>query len=69
MSPGPRVARRLRAMVRGTAAQQSTGKRCVSFGVRAGYWPCLLAPFVTVTFWRWHLDVWHGLPSYRGASR
>ena len=56
--------RRLRMMVRGTALALN-GKRSVSFGLRLGYWPCMRGPFITVSFFIWHLDVWYGLSSYK----
>lgn len=40
-----------------------TGKHAWSFGIRAGYWPCLKAPFVNIEFATWRIDMWHGLPS------
>jgi len=59
---------RPRAMVRPTNSQPLTGRRVTEFGLRVGFWPCLKAPFVTVTFWRWRFDMWLGLPSYAARS-
>lgn len=55
--------RAFHAQRRPTTAQPMTGRSVISFGARIGYWPCLKAPFVSVTFWKWNFDVWHGLPS------
>lgn len=40
-----------------------------ALGARIGYWPCLFAPFIQVTFWRWHFEAWHGLPSKEQIAR
>lgn len=43
-------------------------KRFPALGVRAGYWPCLKAPFFQVTLIFWQIDLWFGLPSYQNAT-
>lgn len=50
-------------MIRPSAIHSVTGRHVIALGIRFGYWPCLRAPFVTLTLLRWHLDVWFGLPS------
>jgi hypothetical protein len=41
------------------------GKHALGFGLRVGYWPCLRAPYVQLSFGSRRLDIWHGDPSYR----
>lgn len=41
------------------------GRLVICFGIRCGYWPCLYAPFIQVSFCELRLDIWHGLPSYK----
>jgi hypothetical protein len=62
----PEAARKFRWAIR-------TGKRGVegyatAYGLRIGYWPCLRAPYLQIAFHRWRIEVWHGLPSYRGED-
>jgi len=42
-----------------------TGEPVYAFGARVGWWPCLRAPFISITLGRWVVEVWHGLPSYK----
>jgi hypothetical protein len=37
------------------------GRVALGFGLRAGYWPCLRAPFVQLQFFRWNVSLWHGV--------
>ena len=60
--------RRLRRLLRRSATSPE-GRHSLSLGVRVGYWPCLRGPFVTFSFWSWHLDVWWGLPSNLPAAK
>jgi hypothetical protein len=54
--------RRFRVMVRPSVS--AVAGRAIGYGIRVGYWPCLKAPFFSVSFHKWHIDLWHGLPSY-----
>lgn len=55
--------RRLRAQVRRTKTSPE-GRHVQAVGLRAGYWPCLKAPFVTIDVASVRVDIWHGLPGY-----
>ena len=37
----------------------------MGFGIRIGYWPCRKGPYLQCTFLFWHLEVWHGYPSWQ----
>lgn len=37
----------------------------IGHGLKFGYWPCLRAPFIQISFHRWIFEAWFGLPSYR----
>jgi hypothetical protein len=39
------------------------GRQSVAFGVRIGYWPCLNAPFIEITWGGWARAFWWGLAS------
>jgi hypothetical protein len=54
--------RKFRVEVRNNR-ESPEGQVHICFGIRVGYWPCLLAPYVQLAFWKWRLDIWHGLPS------
>jgi hypothetical protein len=41
------------------------GASVLMLGMRIGYWPCLKAPFVQLTFWCWLFDIWYGEKSYK----
>lgn len=45
------------------------GRRMWAFGARVGYWPCVKAPHITVSFLFWRVDVWCGLPSYWDGAK
>lgn len=45
------------------------GKPSLGYGLRMGYWPCLQAPYLQIAIHRWRVEVWRGLPSYRGGGR
>jgi hypothetical protein len=55
---------RLRAMLRNNK-RSAAGSPAIGYGLKVGYWPCLLAPYAQIAFHRWRLDIWYGLPSYR----
>lgn len=38
-------------------------------GLRIGYWPCLRAPFISVSLGFVAVDVWYGLASYLKPAR
>jgi len=59
-----RPARRLRAGVSRTRANEH-GRHALAFGASIGYWPCLHAPYLQISFGSRRLDMWHGPPSYR----
>jgi hypothetical protein len=40
----------------------------LGYGLRIGYWPCLLAPYVQIAFHHWRVEIWHGLPSYKAPD-
>jgi hypothetical protein len=61
------VTRTLRVQLERTK-RSPQGTHALGFGIRLGYWPCLRAPYVQFAFAIWRLDVWHGLPSYRGSE-
>lgn len=44
------------------------GQHAIRFGIRFGYWACLLAPFVEADFAFWRISIWYGLPSYKITS-
>lgn len=44
--------------------QRSDGKHVLGFGLRAGYWPCLRAPFVRLDFAHYIFEVWVGYRSH-----
>lgn len=56
--------RRLRLQSR-QLKRRPDGARAFGFGVRIGYWPCLLAPYLQLTVLFWQIDLWHGTPSYK----
>lgn len=41
----------------------------LAWGVRFGYWPCLSAPFLDVSWGKWRVRVWHGACSYKAQCR
>ncbi len=43
--------------------ESQEGKPVLAFGMRVGYWPCLRAPFISLSLWNLRIDVWHGLAS------
>ena len=45
------------------------GVRVFAIGVRVGYWPCLKAPFITLSLGVKHLDLWCGYPSYQDKHK
>lgn len=55
--------RRLRANVR-RQRRREDGAHTIALGVRAGYWPCLGAPFFRVDLGPCIFEVWFGRPSY-----
>lgn len=59
------MSRRLRFMARRTKQQPITDRHVIAFGVRVGYWPCLRAPFISLSVGTWQFDLWHGLRSRR----
>jgi len=61
------MARRFRLEVR--TSKERDGRFALGYGLRVGYWPCLKAPFLQVAFYRWRVEVWHGLPSYQDDER
>jgi hypothetical protein len=44
------------------------GQPVIAFGVRIGYWPCVIAPFVQVAAFAWRFEVWYGLPPKPGKE-
>lgn len=54
--------RKFRYQIR-THKRSANGWRSWSFGLRAGLWPCMMAPFVQVAFLFWIVELWHGYPS------
>ena len=40
-----------------------------SIGLRLGYWPCLKAPYIQLSFLLWRLSLWFGLESYKKDSK
>ena len=58
---------RLRAALRNTARSED-GRSVIRLGVCVGYWPCLRAPFLQVGLGRVTLDIWFGMPSYKGGA-
>jgi hypothetical protein len=57
--------RKLHIMVR--PSRRGVAGQAIGYGLKVGYWPCLKAPFVQLALHRWIVDVWFGLPSYRGG--
>lgn len=55
--------RRFHFNIRNTA--KGVRSHTIAFGFRIGYWPCLVGPYFEVSFYRWHVALWYGLPSYR----
>lgn len=58
---------RLRFQHRRSATKPGTERHAQTIGLRVGYWPCLRAPFITIDFGSHRLDIWHGLPGYKGV--
>lgn len=52
-------------LARRLSRKSPEGRHAWSFGLRVGYWPCLLAPYVAVDFGKHRLEAWYGLPSVR----
>lgn len=59
--------RKLRVGVRRTT-QSPEGTHVIRYGVCFGYWPCLRAPFIQLSFGTRTIEVWHGLPSYQSKG-
>ena len=53
----------LRAMLRNST--RGVAGYAIGYGLKLGYWPCLRAPFIQISFNRWVFEVWYGLPSYK----
>jgi hypothetical protein len=62
-STAARGAVKLRVMIRNSI--RGDAGYAVGYGLKFGYWPCLRAPFVQVSFNRWVFEIWYGLPSYK----
>lgn len=60
---------RPRAMVRTDKRHPVNDRHVQSIGIKVGYWPCLLGPFLTVWISRWRIDLWCGLPSYAAHDK
>lgn len=45
------------------------GYRAWSFGVRIGFWPCLMAPFISFSTGPVSLDFWLGYPPINGKRQ
>lgn len=61
---------RPRASLRKQKQHPTNGRHVQSLGLAFGYWPCLgNAPFVTLWFAHYRLDLWFGTPSYMRADR
>ncbi len=56
--------RKLRGGSRRTA-QSPKGTHVIRYGVCIGYWPCLQAPFIQISFGTRTYEAWYGLPSYQ----
>ena len=54
---------KLRAMIRNST--HGDAGYAIGYGLKLGYWPCLRAPFVQISFYCWVFEVWYGLPSYK----
>lgn len=55
--------KRFRYLLRRTRSN-AKGQHVIGFGARVGYWPCQEAYYLQFSFWKWNLDIWHGLASY-----
>jgi len=44
------------------------GTPSLGYGFRFGYWPCLQGPYLQLAIHQWRIEVWFGLPSYRGSA-
>jgi len=49
--------------------RSADAESAIGFGFRIGYWPCLRAPYVQVSFLFWHAELWHGYPSKEQIQR
>lgn len=43
--------------------REREGKQAFEIGLKAGYWPCLKGPFISIALRYRRLDVWYGLPT------
>jgi hypothetical protein len=57
------IDRKTRCMIRNNKFS-ADGRSALGYGIRAGWWPCLEAPYVQLAFHRWRVELWWGLPSY-----
>jgi hypothetical protein len=46
------------------SAADENGRHVIMYGIRVGYWPCLDAPFLQISFGKHIFEFWYGLPSY-----
>ena len=51
-----------------TTRPSPEGKLSFECGMKCGYWPCLKAPFFSMSFGFRRLDIWYGLPGYWPAD-
>lgn len=58
---------RLRYGVRKTPTR-ADGAHALRFGVLVGYWPCLMAPYISLGVGKWIVEAWIGYPSYRAPQ-
>ena len=49
--------------------RRADGAPVIALGLRIGYWPCLKAPFVQVSFLAWRVEIWHGYESAERMAR
>jgi len=58
---------KLHISIRDSLRRPDNGKQVLRIGLCAGYWPCLLAPFIQISLGKKIVDIWFGLPGYKNT--